>query len=103
MEKGEPCRLFVAFLGSLGAVGSLWGHFLEPLGHLGHEKSPKGAPKAPKGVPKVSQKDTFFRVVCIPRIPKKCKNKAPKKHRKNMFFCVGKCPSSIAPAMLLAL
>jgi hypothetical protein len=90
-------------LGSLGAVGSLLGHFLEPLGHLGHEKSPKGAPKAPKGLPKVSQKGIFFGVVCITRISKKCKKTVPKKHRKNMFFCVRKCPSSIAPAMLLAL
>ena len=60
MEKGEPCRLFGAFLGSLGAVGSLLGHFLEPLGHLGHQKSPKGAPKAPKGLPEVTKKVHIF-------------------------------------------
>ena len=60
LEKGEPCRLFGAFLGSLGAVGSLLGHFLQPLGHLGHQKSPKGAPKAPKGVPGVTKKGAFL-------------------------------------------
>ena len=60
MEKGEPCRLFGGFLGSLGAVGSLLGHFLEPLGHLGHQKSPKGAPKAPKGLPEVTKKVHIF-------------------------------------------
>ena len=60
MEKGEPCRLFGAFLGSLGAVGSLLGHFLEPLGHLGHQKSPKGGPKAPKRLPKNDQKGRVF-------------------------------------------
>ena len=90
-------------MGSLGAVGSLLTNFLEPLGHLGHDKSPKGAPKAPKGLPKVSQKEAFFGVVCITRISKKCKKTIPKKHRKNMFFRGHKCPSSIAPAMLLAL
>ena len=90
-------------MASLGAVGSLLGHFLEPLGHLGHQKSPKGAPKAPKGLPKVTQKGAFFGVVCITGVSKKCKKTIPKKHRKHMFFCVRKCPSSIAPAMLLAL
>ena len=47
-------------MGSLGTVGSLLGHFLEPLGHLGHEKSPKGAPKAPKGLPEVTEKVHIF-------------------------------------------
>ena len=60
MKSIEPCRLFEAFLKSLGAVGSLLGHFLDPLGHLGHQKSHQGAPKAPKGVPKVTKKDAFW-------------------------------------------
>ena len=47
-------------MGSLGAVGSLLGHFLEPLGHLGHQKSPKGAPKAPKGLTEVTKKVHIF-------------------------------------------
>ena len=71
-------------MGSLGAVGSLLGHFLEPLGHLGHEKSPKGAPKAPKVRPKVSQKEVFVGVVCITRIPKKCKKTVPKSTAANV-------------------
>ena len=51
---GEPWSRWVAF-----------GTLFEPLGHLGHEKSPKGVPKAPKGFPKVTQKAVFFGVVCI--------------------------------------
>ena len=47
-------------MGSLGAVGSLLGHFLEPLGHLGHQKSPKGAPKAPKRLTEVTKKVHIF-------------------------------------------
>ena len=50
-------------MGSLGAVGSLLGHFWEPLGHLGDQKSPKGAPKAPKGVPGVTKKGAFLEQV----------------------------------------
>ena len=60
LEKGESCRLFGAFLGSLEAVGSLLGTLWEPLGHLGHQKSPKGAPKAPKGLPEVTKKVHIF-------------------------------------------
>ena len=92
---------FRYLLGSLGAVGSLWGHFFEPLGHLGHEKSPKGAPKAPKGLPKVSQKKPFLGVVCITRISKKCKKTPPKKHLLGMSTLHNKCLQSVAPAMLL--
>ena len=88
-------------MGSLRAVGSLLGNFLEPLGHLGHEKSPKGAPKAPKGLPKVSQKGAFFGVVCITRISKKCKKKVPKKHLLERSSLYRKCLQSVAPAMLL--
>ena len=81
---GPRSHLFGSFFGSLGAVGSLLGHFLEPLGNLGHQKSPKGGPKAPKGFPKVSQKGAFFGVVCITRIPKKCKKTAPKSTTANV-------------------
>ena len=92
---------FRTLLGSLGAVGSLLGHFLKPLGHLGHEKSPKGGPQAPKGLPKVSQKGAFFGVVCITRISTKCKKTAPKKHLLGMSTLHRKCLQSVAPAMLL--
>ena len=47
-------------MGSLGAVGSLLGHFLEPLGYLGHQKSPKGGPKAPKRLTEVTKKVHIF-------------------------------------------
>ena len=47
-------------MGSLGAVGSLLGDFLETLGHLSLQKSPKGAPKAPKGLPEVTAKVHIF-------------------------------------------
>ena len=67
-------------MGSLGAVGSLWGRFFKPLGHLGHEKSPKGVPKAPKGFPKVTKKETFLGLRGMLRILKKPQKKAPKKH-----------------------
>ena len=101
LEKGGSCRLFGAFLRSLGAVGSLLDHFLEPLGHLRHQKSPKGAPKAPKGLPKVSQKIDFFGVVCITRNSKEREKTAPKKHLLGMSTLHRKCLQSVAPAMLL--
>ena len=81
MEKGGSCRLFGPFLGSLGAVDSLLGHFLEPLGHLGHQKSPEGAPKAPKGLPKVSQKNICWELCVLRGFPKSVK----KRYLKNTY------------------
>ena len=88
-------------MGSLGAVGSLLGHFLEPLGHLGHQKSPKGGPKAPKRLPKVTKKGAFLEVVCITEIYKKCKKTVPKKHLLETSSLYRKCLQSVAPATLL--
>ena len=88
-------------MGSLGAVGSLLGHFLEPLGHLGHQKSPKGAPKAPKGLPKVTKKRAFLGRRGILRIFKKPLKKAPKKQVLGTSTLHNKCLQSVAPATLL--
>ena len=86
------CRFFVAFLGNLEAVGSRLGHFLEPLDHLGHQKSPKCGPKAFKGFPKVTKKvhilDQKGELCEFPGVPKNVK----KRYLKNRFFCVRKCP-----------
>ena len=103
LEKGEPFRLFGAFLGSLGAVGSLLGNFLEPLGQLGHQKSPKGVPKAPKGLPKVTKKIVFLKHLWITEISKKYTKMYTEKHLKNTYKSFPKCLQSVAPAMLLAL
>ena len=84
MEKGESFRLFGPFLGSLGAVGSLLGHFLEPLGHLGHQKSPEGVPKASKRLPKVTKKTVFLKVMCITEIKKNEKRMIPKSTNANV-------------------
>ena len=47
--REEPWSHWVAF-----------GHFFEPLGHLGHQKSLKGAPNTPKGLPEVTEKVHIF-------------------------------------------
>ena len=60
--REEPWSHWVAFT-----------HFLKPLGHLGHQKSPKGAPKAPKGLPKVTKKGAFLEHAA---------QKGSKKHKK---------------------
>ena len=53
------------------ALGSLFGAF----GHLGHEKSPKGAPKAPKGLPKVTKKEPFLELCVLRGVPKSVKKR----------------------------
>ena len=88
-------------MGSLGAVGSLLDHFLEPLGHLGHQKSPKGDPKAPKGLPKVTKKENIVGVLCITEISKQCKKTVPQKRLLEPSTLHRKCLQSVAPAMLL--
>ena len=96
LEKGGSCCLFGTFLGSLGAVGSLLDHFLEPLGHLGHQKSPKGGPKAPKGLPKGCPAPPPFYAISGKLgsvvFYENVKKRYLKNIEKNRFFCVRKCP-----------
>ena len=78
-------------MASLGAVGSHLGHFLEPLGQLGHQKSPKGGPKAPKRPrrnPQIAAPGAFLGAFLVRRgmlrISKKCKKTVPKSTTANV-------------------
>ena len=95
------CGRLGHFFESLGAVGSIFGKCLEPLGQLGNQKYTKGAPKANKKLPKVTKKETFLEVVCITGIYKKCKKTVPKKHLLETSTSHRKCLQSVAPATLL--
>ena len=106
-KKGKAFRFFGSFFGSLGALGSLLGHFLEPLGHLGADfdkQLQKVAQKElKKGVPQTPLLRLFRKIGFVFFYYEKYTKTAPKKHLLETSILHRKCLQSVAPAMLLAL